>query len=119
MPSTCCVPGCFNIGGFRFPKDRKLRDRWIINVCRENMGKKKWVPNQDDRVCEAHFDSNDVVFKGALNTDKIWRTLRPGAIPRKPTHTLDPEPEKVTQRRQRAKNREEVKRTHSQVFSLA
>ncbi len=84
MPSTCCVPGCFNVGGFSFPKNKDLKQKWIVQVCREDPGKKKWSPNPDDRICELHFDPEDIVMHMAVNSDRIWRTVRPGAVPRKP-----------------------------------
>jgi len=79
------VPGCFNKGGFRFPKNSELRNQWIINVCREEPGHKKWVPKEDDRVCEAHFAPADIIHRRAINSDKVWRTLHTKAVPMKPT----------------------------------
>lgn len=60
MPSTCCcVPGCSNRGGHRFPKDAYVRQQWIKAVRREEEGGIKWKPSTSTVVCKKHFQSDD------------------------------------------------------------
>ena len=55
---TCCVPGCFinskkhkgQFSFYVFPKDPKLRRKWLLNISRKNFS-----PTTGHRVCSAHF----------------------------------------------------------------
>ncbi len=113
MPSTCCVPGCVNRGGFSFPEEKGRRERWIANICRDKPGGKKWCPNDGDRVCQDHFDPEDITVRKALFTDKEWRVLNPNAVPRKPY--AKPKSESAKARESRAKKRRLESTTQSQV----
>lgn len=56
MPGHCCVPKCTGKGGHRFPKKKKLRDRWIQAVKRGEHG---WTPKEWTTVCRCHFHEAD------------------------------------------------------------
>ena len=55
---TCCIPGCFSnskkhkgqFSFYVFPKDPKLRRKWLLNISRKNFS-----PTTGHRVCSAHF----------------------------------------------------------------
>lgn len=62
MPSSCCcVPGCANRGGHRFPKDDALRKLWIIAIKRDQKPGKLWQPSPSSVVCFQHFESTDYI----------------------------------------------------------
>ncbi len=114
MPSTCCVPGCVNRGGFNFPKEKSRRDIWIANVCRDIPGSSLWEPSDNHRVCENHFRPEDIFIKRAMNSDREWRTLDPSAVPIKPKGVKRPQVGKVRKgrlKRKRGPNREKQVRT--------
>ncbi|CAC5425311.1 unnamed protein product [Mytilus coruscus] len=47
MPSTCCsVPQCSNRGGHVFPKDEKLKKKWIKAIRRNSDKNKYWKPSK-------------------------------------------------------------------------
>ena len=64
MPSTCCsVPHCSNRGGHVFPKDEKLKKKWIKAIKR-NMDRNKyqlWNPTKTSVVCKLHFLPSDYI----------------------------------------------------------
>jgi hypothetical protein len=64
MPSTCCfVPHCSNRGGHVFPKDEKLKKKWIEAIKR-NMDRNKyqlWNPTKTSVVCKLHFLPSDYI----------------------------------------------------------
>ncbi len=62
----------------------------------------------DDRICELHFDPEDVVMNIAANSDRVWRTLRPEAVPQKPTEKTKQENSQNEARRERLKRRHHV-----------
>lgn len=82
MPNKCCVPFCNTVGGFTFPKDKKLCEKWIHLVKRNGKGD-HWKPSQRSIVCGKHFVDEDFcsgpTSKGALVRRK--RMLKPGATP--------------------------------------
>ena len=60
MPQ-CSVPGCTDMGGHKFPTNKKLRKAWIVAFRRadsKNQGK-LWEPGIAARVCTAHFVQED------------------------------------------------------------
>ncbi len=84
-----------------------------MNICREKARRKKWVPNDNDRVCEQHFKPEDITYKVAENSERVWRTLNPYAVPIKPT-ILPPYsglsiPEAPQDREKRAARRQNAK----------
>jgi hypothetical protein len=81
MPGTCCVPGCTDRGGFPFPKDSERLKRWLINIARENVGKRQWIPTENHRVCHKHFHPEHVITRTTVNTGRKYRTLVPDAVP--------------------------------------
>lgn len=68
---TCCVPGCFinskkHKGQFSFhvfPKDPKLRKKWLLNISRKNFS-----PTTGHRVCSAHFLGGKKSYQNAVPT---------------------------------------------------
>lgn len=87
MPQ-CSVLGCTNPSNkdvkpnlFRFPKDLKLRKKWI-DACK----RKNWKPTPNSRICSDHFD--EASFKTThfhlldpQDRPKHSRTLKIGAVP--------------------------------------
>src|SRR5271170_449001 len=65
MPSICCVAQCENRGGVhKFPRDKALRNKWIIAIKCD-----KWKPGKSHVVCYKHFctsDYNDTTGIGKL-----------------------------------------------------
>ena len=54
MPTGCCVPGCSNRGGHKFPTDTDIKNQWIKAIKRNN-----WTPTKTSRICKAHFIKED------------------------------------------------------------
>jgi hypothetical protein len=55
------VPHCSNRGGHVFPKDEKLKKKWI-KVIKRNMDRNKyqlWNPTKTSVVCKLHFLPSD------------------------------------------------------------
>ncbi|XP_062618733.1 THAP domain-containing protein 6-like [Saccostrea cucullata] len=62
MPSSCCcVPGCANRGGHRFPRDDALRRQWIIAIKRDLKPGRLWRPSSSSVVCTLHFRQDDYI----------------------------------------------------------
>lgn len=62
MPSSCCcVPGCANRGGHRFPKDDTLKKLWVIAIKRDQKRGKLWEPTPFSVVCREHFNTSDYI----------------------------------------------------------
>ncbi|CAC5426673.1 unnamed protein product [Mytilus coruscus] len=62
MPSTCCcVPNCSNRGGHVFPKNEKLKKKWIKAIKRNMDGNRYrlWKPSKTSVVCKLHFLPSD------------------------------------------------------------
>ncbi|XP_062555027.1 zinc finger protein 568-like isoform X2 [Armigeres subalbatus] len=83
MGRKCCVPKCSSnydavlrqgqstISTFKFPEDKRLRDRWISALNRDD----KWQPGSTASICINHFLPEDI-----LRYDKPAK-LKPEAIP--------------------------------------
>lgn len=64
MPCSCSVPGCRsnyenkgpNITVFSFPKDSKLKQKWLQAINRPN-----FVPGKCASVCILHFDERFIL----------------------------------------------------------
>ena len=64
MVFKCCVPYCksgyasnnIKRSMFIFPKDTEIRNIWIRKISRLDFN-----PKNSSRVCELHFNSNDVI----------------------------------------------------------
>ena len=59
MPSVCCVEKCQKSlmeGGFLFPKNIGLRQKWIQAI----KNGKGWGPKDKSRVCFRHFKKTDI-----------------------------------------------------------
>ncbi|KAH7986441.1 hypothetical protein HPB51_026667 [Rhipicephalus microplus] len=94
MPYKCCVPQCRGnydstrkVRVFRFPHDEELCRKWVRAVPRENFS-----PTQYSRVCELHFQPEDIMYETSYVDDRTGRTvtaplpsscIRPGAVPSK------------------------------------
>ena len=68
----CAAVNCSNntykkdesgISFFRLPKDKKLKEKWLISLKREN-------PPKDVRICHLHFE--DSCFKRDLEVYKVF-----------------------------------------------
>lgn len=55
----CCVPGCKEPGGFKFPENPRLRNKWRRAIRREGPKKKLWKPTNHSVVCAKHFTEDD------------------------------------------------------------
>jgi len=72
MPSICCVPQCENRGGgHKFPRDKALRNRWIIAIKRD-----KWKPGKSHVVCYKHFSPSD--YNDTTCIDKLYSVAEIG-----------------------------------------
>ena len=68
---TCCVPGCFSnskkhkgqFSFYVFPKDPKLRRKWLLNISRKNFS-----PTTGHRACSAHFLGGKKSYQNAVPT---------------------------------------------------
>jgi len=61
---TCCVPGSFsnskrdtNISFYAFPKEKKLRRRWLQKISRKN-----FAPTTGHRVCSLYFEGGKKTY---------------------------------------------------------
>ena len=83
MP-LCSAVNCDSRSGkkrlYEFPKDRRLRKRWIIAMKRD-----KWIPGSGARLCEDHFQEPDFFS----HNGKI-RRLKAKVIPSKFFFTKTP-----------------------------
>ncbi|XP_029829945.2 uncharacterized protein LOC8036518 isoform X4 [Ixodes scapularis] len=76
----CSAVGCFNTSkkGFalyRFPTGEQNRERrriWVANV-----GRDKWTPNANSRLCEVHFDKHQY----EIGRQDGWKKLKLTAVP--------------------------------------
>jgi hypothetical protein len=61
MVNYCCVPLCNGFGGFHFPKEKGLKNKWRVAVKKGVHGNKMklWSPSKHDVVCHRHFRSED------------------------------------------------------------
>lgn len=59
MPTRCCVPGCSEYGGHKFPTDPDLCLRWRVAIKRSSSKKGLWKPGKHDVVCHQHFKASD------------------------------------------------------------
>ena len=74
----CCVPGCKETGGFKFPKDPNQRKKWQVAIRRQDKNKKLWKPSIHSVVCQNHFKSED--FKQSP-FERLRKDLIPDAVP--------------------------------------
>ncbi|KAK3880934.1 hypothetical protein Pcinc_014584 [Petrolisthes cinctipes] len=77
MPTRCCVPSCKEsydtgpaVAVFSFPKDETLASQWIRNIRRQDFS-----PTQHSRVCELHFNPQDVERETSYFDERTGRTL--------------------------------------------
>lgn len=71
MPYTCyCVPGWSNKGGHYFPKDMKLRKKWIFSI-RRNSSEQKYKLWETSVVCREHFLPSDYVGETVFGTSNF------------------------------------------------
>ena len=78
MPKYCCVPGCNEPSGLKFPKDSILSTKWQIAVHRELPNKKLWKPTPYSFVCFKHFTENDFIQS---DFERQRRDLKKGVVP--------------------------------------
>ena len=78
MTKYCCVPGCKESGGFKFPKDPSQKMAWRVAVRRENIKKGLWKPSNHSVVCSKHFKEEDFVKSDLV---RLRRDLVQGAVP--------------------------------------
>ncbi|XP_076160376.1 uncharacterized protein LOC143143231 isoform X3 [Ptiloglossa arizonensis] len=62
---TCCVPTCGNsTRNFKLyvlPKDRELRIKWCVAICRDDLIDIDLQTRNRYRVCEVHFDEHEKI----------------------------------------------------------
>lgn len=85
MPG-CSAVDCANstANGFklyRFPKDPLRRKEWAVKVKRD-----KWVPNDNSKLCEAHFDEEQFHMKVG-GSKKLKATAVPTVFKHRPRGT--------------------------------
>ena len=78
MPKTCCcVPGCSNTGGHKFPVNEKRRKAWVLAIKRQdgqNKGK-AWTPTSTSVVCKKHFLPTDYKESTATGIFSTFSTI--------------------------------------------
>ncbi|OWF45953.1 THAP domain-containing protein 6 [Mizuhopecten yessoensis] len=78
MPQYCCVPGCKNSGGHKFPTEIALQKIWRIAIRRvDTVTKGLWQPGKSDVVCHRHFITSD--YKNTLLGERS--RLKADAVP--------------------------------------
>ncbi|XP_075980833.1 uncharacterized protein LOC142979651 isoform X2 [Anticarsia gemmatalis] len=78
MPSHCVVPFCNNRGGHRFPRDRILREKWLIAIGRVN-----YTPSEHSIVCREHFKKENYRLPKESVLLCPTPTLKKDAVPSK------------------------------------
>lgn len=100
MPQRCCVPGCGNSGGHKFPKDPLMHMKWRVAIKREDEKKKLWNPGPHDIVCHWHFQLTDYTDtsgdKGRLKKDAV-----PSVFPFRENTMVSPRMERMQKRKER------------------
>ena len=77
MPNTCCcVPGCKERGGHRFPLDADKCKAWVIAIKRDSQVSKGklWWPSDNSVVCKAHFVDED--FQELSKTGELYSPVK-------------------------------------------
>lgn len=77
MPG-CSVPLCLGRNGHVFPKDIRIRQKWLVAIKRNDpvhQGK-LWTPGPSARVCQQHFTSEDYYWTPSGN-----KMLKRGVVP--------------------------------------
>lgn len=89
MPRTCAVLGCLSncettfkegkksVSTFSFPKDKTLREAWVVAILRMN-----WTPSEHSSVCARHFDASEIITHDELRTENGQRKLVPRSRPK-------------------------------------
>lgn len=54
--TRCCVPNCSETATHQFPKDEKLKRKWLKAIRRVN-----FVPKIGSRLCRNHFQESDYI----------------------------------------------------------
>ncbi|XP_042913127.2 uncharacterized protein [Parasteatoda tepidariorum] len=78
MPNTCCVTKCngnYNsqnkVHIFSFPKNEELLKKWVKAIPRTNL-----IVTKNTKVCERHFQSDDIEFETTFYKESTGETLR-------------------------------------------
>nr|XP_042912672.1 THAP domain-containing protein 2-like [Parasteatoda tepidariorum] len=78
MPNTCCVTKCngnYNLQNkvhiFNFPKNEELLKKWVKAIPRTNL-----IVTKNTKVCERHFQSDDIEFEATFYKKSTRETLR-------------------------------------------
>lgn len=101
MPRTCAVLGCLSncestlkqgkgsVSTFSFPKDKTLREAWVVAIQRIN-----WTPSEHSSVCARHFDASEIITHDELRTEngqkKVVPRSRPKLLPRAIPRVVSP-----------------------------
>lgn len=115
----CAAFGCNSrsdsdkISFFQFPKDEKLRKRWIDKLNRGATSTKKFVPTHH-KLCAKHFEESEFVISVSFAesigfSEKVRPRLKDDAVP---TIFQYPQPGKRTCERQSATRIKEKKIKH-------
>ncbi|CAB3245397.1 unnamed protein product [Arctia plantaginis] len=79
MPSTCVVPFCSErSGGHKFPRDKILREKWILAIRRVN-----FQPSEYSKVCKKHFKKEDYRLPKESTVKYPAHVLKKDAVPSK------------------------------------
>ena len=101
----CCAVDCHNctyrdgprgVKFFRFPRDPKIKERWIKQVNRKKLNGSPWSPGSNARLCSEHFVS------GKWSKDPGNPDYEPSIFP---TSHVRPSSERDLQRHERARKR--------------
>ena len=83
MPTWCAVPKCKTHGGFNLPKDKELRQKWLVAIKRKGKNGSVWEPPEgsDVRICHDHFKPSEMTKVTAPDGKRVRTVLKKGAIP--------------------------------------
>ncbi len=82
MPTYCSVPGCQGRGGFSFPSDKVLQQKWCVAIRRADEKGGMWHPTERSLVCKAHFKESDIVSAHVQDYgQRKKRRLVEGSVP--------------------------------------
>ncbi|XP_047041908.1 uncharacterized protein LOC124645958 [Helicoverpa zea] len=75
--TRCCVPNCSETATHQFPKDEKLKRKWLKAIRRVN-----FVPKSGSRLCRKHFKESDyVMISKYTGVEHQHKHLKKSAVP--------------------------------------
>lgn len=74
--SLCVAYNCNKRGGFRFPKDNKLKKQWVKAIKRKN-----FTPSKYSVLCGDHFKNEEKITFNEYGLKLLRARLKPNAVP--------------------------------------